>query len=140
MLKRVLSLTMLVLVGLANSSFAEQGIGVARFVEGEHYELIEPSVAVRDADKVEVVEMFSYACIHCYNFDTYVQAWKSKQADDVDFRAVPAIFNPDWEALAVAFYTAEALGVSDEVHERMFRASISNRKIYARWTSLHPYS
>lgn len=91
-----------------------------RFVEGVHYETIEIPVDTRDSDKVEVVEMFSYACIHCFNFDPYVKAWRGKQAEHVDFHLVPAIFNADWERLAQAFYTAETLGVTDAVHERLF--------------------
>ena len=102
------------------STYAEDSVLSERFVAGTHYEVIEIPVDTRDADKVEVVEMFSYACIHCFNFDPYVKAWQAKQADDVDFHLVPAVFNSDWERLAQAFYTAESLGVREDVHERMF--------------------
>ena len=91
-----------------------------RFVAGTHYEVIDIAVDTRDPEKVEVVEMFSYACIHCFNFDPYVKSWQARQSDDVDFHLVPAVFNSDWERLAQAFYTAESLGVRDDVHERMF--------------------
>lgn len=91
-----------------------------RFVEGVHFEAIKIPVGTRDAKKVEVVEMFSYACIHCFSFDPYVKAWLPKQAEDVDFHLVPAIFNADWERLAQAYYTAESLDIVEAVHERMF--------------------
>ena len=115
------SLLVVCLAWVSAFSHAEQSSPLAeRFVEGVHYEAIEIPVATRDADKIEVVEMFSYACVHCYNFDPYVKAWRTKQSDDVDFRLVPAIFNADWEKLAAAYYTADALGVVDQVHEDMF--------------------
>lgn len=113
-------LVMWSLLGLSGPSFAEASLMGERFVAGTHYEVLEIEVDTRDDTKVEVVEMFSYACIHCFNFDPYVKSWDARQPADVDFHPVPAIFNPDWEKLAQAFYTAEALGVTDQVHERMF--------------------
>jgi thiol:disulfide interchange protein DsbA len=102
-------------------AFSEAASPLAeRFVADEHYEVIEIPVGTRDESKVEVVEMFSYACVHCFNFDPYVKAWQTKQTDGVDFHLIPAIFNPDWELLAQAYYTADALGAVDAVHERMF--------------------
>ena len=64
--------------------------------------------------------MFSYACVHCFNFDPVVEAWHARQGDDVKFLRVPAVFNTDWELLAQAFYTAQALGVTDAIHTPMF--------------------
>lgn len=118
---------LLVLIMLAPLGWAEQSQSLApeptlmaRFVAGTHYEVLEIPVDTQDKSKVEVVEMFSYACIHCFNFDPYVKSWETRQPEDVDFRLVPAIFNQDWQLLAQAFYTAEALGVTDAVHQRMF--------------------
>ena len=113
-------LSLLILVGVAPYAFAEEALLSERFVAGTHYEVIDIPVDTRDSDKVEVVEMFSYACIHCFNFDPYVKSWQTRQPEDVDFHLVPAIFNSDWERLAQAFYTAESLGVREAVHERLF--------------------
>ncbi len=79
-------------------------------------------VQTEDASKVEVVELFSYACIHCKNFDPTLEAWRAEQADDVLFRRVPAIFNKTWEFLAQAFYAAEVLGIGEKVHHPIFSA------------------
>jgi thiol:disulfide interchange protein DsbA len=108
------------LFGLTSQTLAEGALIGERFVAGTHYEVLDVAVDTRDDTKVEVVEMFSYACIHCFNFDPYVKSWDARQPADVDFHPVPAVFNPDWEKLAQAFYTAEALGVTEQVHERMF--------------------
>jgi len=92
----------------------------AEFVEGTHYEVLPVSVETRDSSKVEVVEVFSYACIHCFNFDPLVESWRARQTDDVAFHRVPAVFNDDWAMLAQAFYTAETLGVGPAVHMPLF--------------------
>ena len=94
----------------------------ADFQEGVHYQRLPVPVATKDANRVEVVELFSYACIHCKNFEPTLEAWRGEQADDVLFRRVPAIFNKTWKLLAQAFYAAEVLGIGEKVHQPMFRA------------------
>jgi thiol:disulfide interchange protein DsbA len=102
---------------LSTAAFA-----VDAFVEGEHYERLPIPVNTADSDTCEVVEVFSYLCIHCYNFDPAITAWAAVQPDNVKFVRVPAIFSADWESLAQAYYTAEALGVSEQVHMPIFNA------------------
>ncbi len=101
-------------------------IPMAAYVEGTHYQKIPIPVQTQlsddAADKVEVVEVFSYGCIHCFNFDPVVDAWAKRQADRVEFRRTPAIFNASWALLARAFYTAEVLGVSERMHVPLFHA------------------
>jgi len=103
-------------------SGAAAPVQMARFQEGVNYERLPVVVEVRDPSKIEVVEIFSYACIHCKTFEPAVEAWAVEIPNDIDFYRMPATFNPTWTALAQGFYTAEALGVLDQVHEAMFRA------------------
>ena len=92
------------------------------FQEGVHYQRLPVPVETQDDGKIEVVELFSYACVHCKNFEPTLESWRVAQADDVLFRRVPAIFNETWELLAQAFYAAEVLGISDKVHQPIFQA------------------
>ncbi|MEM7218303.1 MAG: thiol:disulfide interchange protein DsbA/DsbL [Pseudomonadota bacterium] len=94
----------------------------ADYEAGVHYEELLLPVAVTDPSRVEVVEMFSYMCVHCFNFDATVHQWSKSQPDDVVFRQVPAIFNKSWEAVAQGFYTAQLLGVGEQVHGPIFEA------------------
>lgn len=113
---------------------------MAKFVEGTHYLKISTPVPTEAAaaGQVEVTEVFSYGCIHCYNFDPMVDAWHKAQDDKVIFRRMPAVFNQSWAVLAQAFYTAEALGVSERMHAPLFRAihdqpiNISDPELMAR--------
>ncbi len=92
----------------------------AEFVEGMHYEKLPISVETGESDKVEVVEVFSYACIHCFNFDPAIESWRESNTEVVEFSRLPAVFNADWELMAQAFYTAQTLGVADAVHMPIF--------------------
>ena len=59
---------------LLNVAFAE-----ISYVEGEHYQLIPIPVESQEQKATEVVEIFSYGCVHCYNFDPYVEVWKQRR-------------------------------------------------------------
>lgn len=108
------------LLAMAAHGVAETG--TSGFREGEHYARLPVPIETRDPTRVEVVEVFSYACVHCRNFQPAVNEWHRNAPDSVDFYRMPATFNRAWAVLAQAYYTAEALGVTDRVHEPIFRA------------------
>ena len=92
------------------------------FEAGRHYEVLPVPVETGGGDAVEVVEVFSYACVHCYSFDPLIHAWQRRQPAHVRFERVPATFNPIWEQLARAYFTAVALGVTEALHMPLFEA------------------
>jgi thiol:disulfide interchange protein DsbA len=96
------------------------------YVEGVHYEAIDIPVKTglegEQPPKVEVVEVFSYMCIHCYSFDPLLKLWEQGKAEQAVFNRLPAVFSADWALMAQAFYTAEILNVSAQMHEPLFEA------------------
>jgi len=99
------------------------------YQEGTHYFKIEPAQATSTPGKVEVVEVFSYACIHCAHFQPVVDAWKKNGIPaQASFSYMPAIFNPSWEVLARAFYASEILGILDKSHGPTFNAIFTERR------------
>lgn len=93
----------------------------AEFEEGVHYVELPVPVETRDPNKIEVVEVFSYACIHCYNLEPMVAAWEQTIPEDVDFHRLPLV-TQRLLPLAQAFYAADTMGVLDRVHMPMFAA------------------
>ena len=77
---------------------------------------------------VEVLEFFWYGCGACYQFAPLVDAWKADLPENVVFKRVPAVLNPNWRLHGQAFYTAEALGVTDRLHSRIFNAIHQERR------------
>lgn len=101
----------------------------ALFTEGRHFQRIDPPQPTRVADgKVEVVEVFSYACVHCANFEPYLQAWKKEQSDQVVLRPLPAVFSQAWEPYARAYHGAKAIGELERLHQPLFDALHRDRK------------
>lgn len=90
------------------------------FVEGEHYLLVDNPRRIR-GDKIEVMEFFSYGCIHCYNFDDEIHSWAADHQDTVDFKQTPAVANEVWRNYGKAYYTMETLGILEQGHTLMFK-------------------
>ncbi len=93
-----------------------------QYQEGKQYELISPPQPTGNSATVEVVEAFWYACPHCFHLEPTLEAWLKHKPADVTFIRMPAAFNPSWELLARAYYSAEELGVLDKIHEPLFNA------------------
>jgi thiol:disulfide interchange protein DsbA len=75
------------------------------------------------AGKIEVVEFFSYACIHCYKLHPLAKAWAAAQPADVVFRRIPVTFDrPPMVPLAKLFYTLEATGQLGAHDDAVFAA------------------
>lgn len=109
--------------------------------EGQHYRVIDPPVSTQVAEgKVEVVEVFSYACVHCANFEPFVSAWKADLPANVEFRGMPAVFNPTWEALARAYYGAKEVGALNTLHEPLFKAIHQDRKPLANLEAIADFA
>ena len=92
------------------------------FEEGVHYQVITPEQPTVSGEKIEVLELFSYACSHCHRFEPYIERWLKNKAENVKFVRLPVIFREDWAVLAKAYYAAEALGVVEKVHNPLFNA------------------
>ena len=107
------------------------GATQGEFVAGEHYEVIETAERRRPGADVEVVEFFSYACVHCKNFDPLIHEWLQTKPDNVEFRRVPVTFSPQWVLLAQTYYTLVALDILDQNHERIFRRIHNTRRMFA---------
>ncbi len=114
----------LLLAGLVATSalFAADAPAPAAWEEGKNYFPVDPPQPTATGDKVEVLEVFSYACPHCAHFQPYAEQLKTSLPAGAVFTYMPAVFNPSWEPYARAYYTAESLGVLDKTHQPLFDA------------------
>ncbi|MDT8319900.1 MAG: thiol:disulfide interchange protein DsbA/DsbL [Xanthomonadales bacterium] len=87
-----------------------------KYQEGLHYFLIDSAAAMK-ADKIELAEFFSYLCTHCNTFDPYIENWKQRKPDYVEFRRIPVVFGRgSWELYARGYVTADMMGVAEQAH------------------------
>ncbi|HUW51679.1 MAG TPA: thiol:disulfide interchange protein DsbA/DsbL [Sulfuricella sp.] len=89
---------------------------------GREYELLALPQPVETGKKIEVLEIFSYVCPHCFNLEPEINKWAKHLPKDVVFRRLPAIFNASWAPSAKAYFTFEAMGLTEKLHEAFFNA------------------
>jgi thiol:disulfide interchange protein DsbA len=95
------------------------------WTEGVNYFLIQPPRPMAIAPgKVEVTEVFSYACPACNIFQPTMHKLKQSLPANAVLDYLPAAFNPaeDWPMFQLAYVTAQVLGVDQSAHDAMFDA------------------
>jgi thiol:disulfide interchange protein DsbA len=80
--------------------------------QGQHYKLLQPAQPTSVAPgKVEVVEVFWYACGHCYLLEPKLEAWdRNGRPASAQLVRLPATWNNMLKTHARVFYTMELLG------------------------------
>jgi protein dithiol oxidoreductase (disulfide-forming) len=112
-------LTVLAVAGLSDARAAPT------WTEGKHYFNVVPlSGRALPPGQVEVIEVFSYGCPACAQFNPVARRLQQSLPKTARFVYVPAAFNAaeDWPMFQRAYCTAEVLGIADKTHDAMFDA------------------
>lgn len=111
-------------LALAGTTFAQTPGGATQWVEGKNYFRIDTPQPVATPGKVEVTEVFSYACPVCFRFLPYADRIAKSLPPNAYMDYLPVSFNPgeDFPVFQRAFYTAQALGVEAKTHDAVFKA------------------
>jgi len=95
------------------------------FAQGAPRDVIplNPPQPVENDGKLEVLEFFAYGCIHCANLEPRLVEWIGRQPADVKVKRVPAAFAVRGIDSAPIFYTLEAMGLQEKLHQKLFDAA-----------------
>lgn len=102
---------------------------MANPMAGVEYNTTAQDIPTESPGKIEVVELFWYGCIHCYQLEPQLHAWVKKLPADVVFKRVPGLPRPDWAPMAKAYYAMETLGALDKLHGKLFDAIHKSRTL-----------
>jgi thiol:disulfide interchange protein DsbA len=119
MRRNLLSALTLILIGGGAAASS------ANWSQGTNYFLIQPAQPKTVADnKVEVTEVFSYACPACNRFYPTIEKLRAALPANAVMTFVPAAFNTseDWPMFQRAYYAAQALGIDKKTHDAVFDA------------------
>jgi len=97
-----------------------------RYTDGDAYVTLSTPHRYSDQGKVEVVEVFSYACVHCAHFAPYMDKLEASLPEGVVVHYIPANFSRAWEPFARAYYAARELGVAKATHDALFKDKFIN--------------
>jgi len=107
---------------LASACTAQSGAS-APYTDGvEYVTLPAPHQRLGADGKVEVVEVFSYGCVHCAHFAPEADDLAKSLPKGATFKLVPAVFSQQWLPYARAFVAARKLGVLERTHLALFKA------------------
>ena len=80
--------------------------------------------------KIEVAEVFSYACGACASANPVINAWNKTKAADVNFVYVHSVVQGGpWERFARGFFAAEAKKIQPQSHDAVFQAVFVDQKL-----------
>jgi thiol:disulfide interchange protein DsbA len=118
-------LASLSVAAVAAMGFASQAQAQGtNWVEGKHYTVIPTQRTNVPAGKVEVLEVFSYGCPACNQFQPTIKKLKATLPPNAQISYLPASWHAqeDWPVFQRAFLTAQTLGVADKAHDAMYGA------------------
>jgi thiol:disulfide interchange protein DsbA len=93
---------------------ADQQLPAGKWKAGTNYTPLVPAQPTNVAPgKVEVVEVFWYACPHCNALEPFIQSWVKNKPEYVEFVRVPVMWGPVHRAHAKLFYMLRALNRAD---------------------------
>ncbi|MEJ0099240.1 MAG: thiol:disulfide interchange protein DsbA/DsbL [Pseudomonadota bacterium] len=106
---------------LATGSIAR----AAEWVAGQQYTVLKQAQPTSVAPgKVEVMEVFSYGCPACNQFQPVMRKLQSSLPPNAQLVYLPASWHAEenWPLLQRAYFTAQSLGLAEKSHEAMFDA------------------
>jgi len=109
------------------------------FVENVDYMRLKSQQPTQVAkDKIEVIEVFQFGCIHCARMESVLTVWKKTKPAAVEFRSIHATFgDPVLQNLARAHLATLALGIAEKTQRSMFKDIESGRRPTAESTNLN---
>ena len=105
-------------LGLAHNARA-QGTPVA----GQEYSNISspPPMAIPPGT-VDVMEFFSFACPHCFEFEPTLESWLGRKPAGVRFHRSPVPFLQNYANFQPMYFALEAMGLADTMPAKVFNA------------------
>lgn len=101
----------------------------ARYVEGKHYATLATplNTSFRGEEIGEIMEFFSYSCIHCARLEASIPAFLDQKPDNIRFTPVPVVFNEYQKPEVRAYYVVELLNLGHSAHTQIFNEINVNR-------------
>lgn len=116
------------------------GWGVPALAQSDGYLELKKRASVSAPEgKIEVLQFFSYGCVHCKNFDPIFEAWAKTVPNDVVVRMVHVGFNKNFEPLQRIFYALETIGAVGSTHHKVFKAFQEEKKRLNQTDVLFPW-
>ena len=106
-------------MGIARTAIAQGGTPVA----GQDYQRIStPQPVAVSAGTVDVVEFFSFACPHCFDFEPTLETWLRRKPAGIHFHRAPVRFLQNAVNFQPMYFALEAMDLVDTMQQKVFNA------------------
>jgi thiol:disulfide interchange protein DsbA len=96
--------------------------------ELKDFVVLKTPVPTESGGKIEVLEFFQYTCPHCASYEPFLAKWKKTLPADVEYKRIPIAWDNSTLPHVKIYYTLEALGKTDALHEKVFMAIQKNKQ------------
>jgi len=126
---------------LGASAWGQSGAPVKLSLGKNYREITQQPLT--DTARIEVIDFFFYGCPFCNELRPMLESWRKALPADVVFRRSPTVRHDSWVPLARTFYTLEALGQTERLHEEVYKSyhdeelHMSKPDVMADWASRH---
>ncbi len=101
---------------------------MAAVQEGRDYTVLAQPIPQLHNDKVEVLEFFSYTCVHCYRLDPILLKHSKTFAPDTYLRTEHVVWDPSMLGLARVAAAVNASGTKYEANPAIFNAMFEQKQ------------
>ena len=108
-------------------------------VEGEDYTLLDTPLTNQQRDSIEVIEYFSYRCIHCKNFEPFLEDWLVEIPENVNFTRQHVVFSTSDELFARTHLALQQSPNYSSLHNRLFSAIHDRQKQFTDIKNITSY-
>ena len=108
-------------------------------VEGEDYTLLDTPLTNQQRDSIEVIEYFSYRCIHCKNFEPFLEDWLVEIPENVNFSRQHVVFSTSDELFARTHLALQQSPNYSSLHNRLFSAVHDRQKQFTDLEDITSY-
>lgn len=110
-------------LGLARNAGAAVADPALVPVTAQQYQVLGNPVPVAPpAGTVDVVEFFSFACPHCFEFEPTLETWLKAKPANIHFHRSPVHFLQNAANFQPMYFALEAMGLVDTMQQKVFNA------------------
>lgn len=111
----------LLLVALSVAPIASAQI--SNYKAGTEFVELPVSIAPANDTRLEVLEFFSYACRHCFQFEPLMKTWLDSLPQQAVFKRIPVVFGDrTWQLHAQTYFATRQLGILRQTHLPFYSA------------------
>ena len=109
-------------LGLARTAGAAADPALVPVTAQQYQVLGKPVPVTPPAGTVDVVEFFSFACPHCFEFEPVLENWLKTKPANIHFHRSPVHFLQNAANFQPMYFALEAMGLVDTMQQKVFNA------------------